>query len=155
YTLAREGDPMYKHILLPLDGSEDLSLKAVREGVALAQALGSKLTLLTVVPPYHTGITTPITSDLVHEVEASRDEEHKKAARKIHADITASAIAGKVDCNSLVVIGASPYEQIVENAQARGCDLIVMASHGRKGLDALLVGSETVNVLTHSKIPVL
>ena len=146
---------MYKHIMLPVDGSEELSIKAVQEGVALAKALGSKLTLITIVPPYHTGITTPITSDLVHEVEAGRDEEHKKEARATHASITTRVIAGKVDCESLVVIGANPYEHIIESARARGCDLIVMASHGRKGLDALLVGSETVKVLTHSKIPVL
>ena len=146
---------MYKHIMLPVDGSEELSIKAVQEGVALAKALGSKLTLITIVPPYHTGITTPITSDLVHEVEAGRDEEHKKEARATLASITTRVIAGKVDCESLVVIGANPYEQIIESARARECDLIVMASHGRKGLDALLVGSETVKVLTHSKIPVL
>jgi nucleotide-binding universal stress UspA family protein len=146
---------MYKHIMLPLDGSEDLSIKAVQEGVALAQSIGAKLTLLTVVPPYRTGITTPLTADLVHEVEAGRDEEHRARAQKTHAEIRARAIAGKVDCDSLVVIGASPYEQIIDNARQRGCDLIVMASHGRKGLDALFTGSETVNVLTHSKIPVL
>lgn len=146
---------MYKHIMLPLDGSGELSNRAVQEGVALARALGSKLTLLTVVPPYHTGITTPLTSSLVHEVEAGRDAEHRKVAEKLHADVKAHAVAGKVECESLVVIGGNPYEQIIANAQARGCDLIVMATHGRTGLDALLVGSETVNVLTHSKIPVL
>ena len=146
---------MYKHIMLPLDGSGELSSRAVQEGVALAGMLGSKITLLTVVPSYHTGITTPLTSDLVHEVEASRDVEHRKVAEKLHAEITAHALAGKVKCESLVVIGGKPYEQIIENALARGCDLIVMATHGRKGLDALLVGSETVNVLTHSKLPVL
>lgn len=144
---------MYKHIMLPLDGSGELSNRAVQEGIALAQTLGSKLTLLTVVPPYHTGVTTPLTSGIVHEIEAGRDTEHKNVAEKLHADITARA--GKVACESVVVIGGNPYEQIIENAQARGCDLIVMATHGRKGLDALLVGSETVNVLTHSKIPVL
>src|SRR5262252_7988015 len=107
----REGGSMYKHIMLPLDGSEELSIKAVQEGVALAQALGAKLTLLTVVPPYHTGVTTPLTSNLVHEVEAGRDEEHRQRAQKTHADIKARAIAGKVDCDSLVVIGPNPYEQ--------------------------------------------
>src|SRR5262245_59182537 len=148
---------MYKHIMLPLDGAEDeaLSIKAAREAAALAQAFGSRLTLLTVVSPYHTGITAPLTSGLVHEVEAGKDEEHKRAAQKTHADIAQRAITGKAECDSLVVMGANPYEQIVENAQARGCDLIVMASHGRSGLDALLTGSETAKVLTHSKIPVL
>ena len=146
---------MYKHIMLPLDGADDLSMRAVREGVALARALGARVTLFTVVPPYHTGITTPLASGLVHEVEAGRDEEHRQQAQKMHADIAEHTIAGRVECESLVVIGTSPSERIIENAQARGCDLIVMGSHGRTGLDALLIGSETVSVLTHSKVPVL
>ena len=145
---------MYQHIMLPLDGSE-LSLKAVHEGIALAKALGSRLTLITVVSPYRTGVTTPITSSIIHEVEESRDEEHKKAAQKLHAGIAARAKSETVQCDSLVVAGDNPYAQIIENAQACKCDLIVMASHGRRGLDALLLGSETVKVLTHSKIPVL
>jgi nucleotide-binding universal stress UspA family protein len=142
--------------MLPVDGSEDLSMKAVQEGIALARTLGSRLTLLTVVAPYHSGVgTMPLTSEIVHEVETVRDEEHRKRAEKTHADIMASATAGKVDCKSLVVIGESPSEQIIGNAQALGCDLIVMASHGRKGLDAFLTGSQTVNVLAESRIPVL
>jgi nucleotide-binding universal stress UspA family protein len=147
---------MYKHIMLPLDGSEDLSMKAVQEAVALARTLGSKLTLLTVVPPYHSGVgTMPLTSEIVHEVETVRDEEHRQRAQKAHAAVMADAVAGKVECESLVVIGETPYERIIENAQARNCDLIVMASHGRSGFDAFLTGSHTVNVLAHSKIPVL
>jgi nucleotide-binding universal stress UspA family protein len=76
-------------------------------------------------------------------------------AQKAHADIIAHAIGGKVACESLVVIGERPYERIIENAQTLNCDLIVMASHGRTGLDAFLTGSHTVNVLAHSRIPVL
>jgi nucleotide-binding universal stress UspA family protein len=154
-AFTHEGEFMYKHIMLPLEGSDDLSKRAVQEAVSLAHAIGAKLTLFTVVPPYHTGVTTPLASGLAHEVEAGRDEEHRARAQKIHADITARTIADGVECESLVVIGASPYERIIENAQARGCDLIVMGSHARTGLDALLTGSETVGVLTHSKVPVL
>ena len=145
---------MYEHIMVPLDGSE-LSLKAVDEGIALAKALGSRLTLITVVSPFHVGVTTPLTSDVVQGLEKDRDDEHKQEARKLHADIAARAKSEAVQCDGLVVTGDSPYAQIIENAQACNCDVIVMASHGRRGLDALLLGSETVKVLTHSKIPVL
>ena len=145
---------MYQHIMVPLDGSE-LSLKAVHEGVALAKALGSRLTLITIVSPYHTGVTTPLTTGIIHELEGNRDKENTAAAQKLHADIAARARSETVQCDSLVVSGDNPYARIIEYAQSRKCDLIVMASHGRRGLDALLLGSETVKVLTHSKIPVL
>ena len=145
---------MHQHILLPLDGSE-FSLKAVPEGIGLAKALRARLTLITVVSPYHTGVTTPITSSIVQEIEKKHDEEAKKDARKLHVDVAARARSEGIECDSLVVIGDSPYERIIDNAATRNCDLIVMASHGRRGLDAVLMGSETVKVLTHSTIPVL
>lgn len=145
---------MHKHIMLPLDGSE-LSMKAVDEGIGMAKALGSRMTLITVVSPYHTHVTSRLTSGMVHEIESGRDDEHMKEAKELHARIAARAKSERVPCESVVVVGDNPYAQIIENAQAGNCDLIVMASHGRRGLDALLLGSETVKVLTHSKIPVL
>lgn len=145
---------MYAHIMLPLDGSE-LSLKAVLEGIALAKTLNSKLTLITVVSPYHTGVTVPFTSNIAHDIEKSHDEEAKKAAQKLHADMSARAKSEGVQCESLVAFGDSIYEQIVESAEKLSCDLIVIASHGRRGLEGLLLGGETVKVLTHTKIPVL
>jgi len=145
---------MYQHIMLPIDGSE-LSLKAVHEGVNLAKALGSKITLITIVSPYHLGVTSPITSGFVNEVEKRHDEESKKEAQKLHIELVARAKSEGVQCDSLVVMSDNPYAQIVEHAQTRKCDLIVMASHGRRGFDAVVLGSETVKVLTHSKIPVL
>lgn len=145
---------MFAHIMLPLDGSE-LSLKAVQEGIALAKAMHSKLTFITVVSPYHSGISVPFTSAIVHDIEKSHDEQAKKATQKLHADIAARAKSAGIQCESLVAFGESPYEQIIKNAKASKCDLILMASHGRRGLDGLLLGSETVKVLTHSKIPVL
>ena len=145
---------MHKHIMLPLDGSE-LSLKAVDEAMGLARALGSRLTLITVVSPYHTRVTSRLTSDMVQEIESGRDDEHMKEAKELHVRIAARATSEQVPCESLVAMGDNPYAKIIESAQAHDCDLIVMASHGRRGLDALLLGSETVKVLTHSKIPVL
>ena len=145
---------MYQHIMLPIDGSE-LSLKAVHEGVNLAKALGSKITLITVVSPYRLSVTSPITSGFVDEIEKRHDEESKKEAQKLHTEVVAGAKSEGVQCDSLVVMGANPYARITENAQTRKCDLIVMASHGRRGFDAVVLGSETVKVLTDSKIPVL
>src|SRR5262245_9899565 len=145
---------MHKHIVIPMDGTE-LSMKAVDEGLGLARTLGSKVTLLTVVQPYHMRATSPFAGGLIHEIEKDRDEEHAKAARNFHEAVLTRARSEAVDCHSLVVTGESPYKEIIESAETLKCDLIVMASHGRRGLDALLLGSETVKVLTHSKIPVL
>jgi len=145
---------MYQHIMLPYEGSE-LSQKAAKLGIALAKATGAKMTVITVIVPFHTGITTPIASDIVHELEKGRDEEAKKKVGKLHADVASLAKSGGVQCESVIAMGGSPYEQIIAKAKKLKCDLIVMASHGRRGLDALLLGSETAKVLTHSKIPVL
>jgi len=145
---------MYQHIMLPFDGSE-LSQKAAKEGIALAKMIGAKITLITVIVPFHTGITSPITSEIVHEVEHGRDEESKKKVAKLHADIASRAKSDGVQCESVIAMDGNPYEQIIAKAKKLKCDLIVMASHGRRGFDALLLGSETAKVLTHSKIPVL
>lgn len=145
---------MYQHIMLPFDGSE-LSLKAVHEGIALAKSLGARMTLITVVPPYHMGITSSLVSSLVQDLETRHEEASREEARKLHTDVVARAKSDGVQCDSLVVMGDDLYARIIESAGTRKCDLIVMASHGRRGLDAVLLGSETVKVLTHSKIPVL
>jgi len=145
---------MYQHIMLPFDGSE-LSWKAVNEGIALAKTLGSTLTLITVISPYHITVTTTVTSRIIHELEKQHEEESRKEAMKLHTDVEARTKSEGVECNGLVVMGEDPYKRIIENAEKCKCDLIMMASHGRRGLDALLLGSETVKVLTHSRIPVL
>ena len=145
---------MYQHILLPYDDSE-LSQKAVKQGIGLAKTTGAKITVITVIVPFHTGITSPVTSDIVHEFEHGRDVEAKKRVAKFHADIAARAKSDGVQCDSVIALGGNPYEEIISKAKKLKCDLIVMASHGRRGLDALLIGSETAKVLTHSKIPVL
>lgn len=145
---------MYEHIMLPFDDSE-LSQKAVKQGIALAKSIGAKMTVITVIVPFHTGITAPMTSEIVHELEHGRDEEAKKRVAKLHADIASRAKSDGVPCDSAIALGGNPYEQIIAKAKKLKCDLIVMASHGRRGLDALLLGSETAKVLTHSKIPVL
>ncbi len=142
---------MYRNILIPTDGSP-LADVAVDKGLDLAKALGAKVTALTVVSPFHVFATS------VNQIAYSRDEYeeqvHSAAARVL------SAIADKardrgVAIETLQVESEEPYRAIIDTAAETGADLIAMASHGRKGLSAVVLGSETVKVLTHSSIPVL
>lgn len=145
---------MYQHILLPCDGS-DLSLKAVNEGIALAKVLGAKITLITVMSPYRLHVSGIVPDNVAEEIGRRHDEASRKETEKLQIDVVAKAKAQGVACDALVVKGDHPYAEIIATAEARKCDLILMASHGHKGLNAILLGSETVKVLTHSKIPVL
>jgi nucleotide-binding universal stress UspA family protein len=145
---------MYKHILLPCDGAE-LSLKAVDEGIKLAKALGSNMTLITVIAPYSMNVPHVAGAHLIRDLEERHQEEATKAAQLLQSELAARAKSTGVQLDCVVVTSERPYVKIIETAEARKCDLILMASHGRRGLDGLLLGSETVKVLTHSKIPVL
>jgi nucleotide-binding universal stress UspA family protein len=145
---------MYKHIMLPIDGSE-LSLKAVSECLAFAKSAGARVTLLNVVPHFSLNVAVGFSSDIVKNLEKAREEEYRKAGEEMVAQLEARAKAEGIECQGRVVVGDSPYEEIIAYADKLGCDLIMMASHGRRGLDAVLIGSETVKVLTHTRIPVL
>jgi nucleotide-binding universal stress UspA family protein len=142
---------MYKHILIPTDGSP-LSEQAIRQGVALAKSLRARVTGVTVSPTFHTFAVEPavLTSTPAHY---AKDCE-ARAGQSLGVIKDAAAMSG-VSCNVIHVVKDHPYEAIIETAHAEGCDLIFMASHGRKGLSAVVLGSETTKVLTHSKIPVL
>ncbi len=135
---------MYTHILIPTDGSE-LAGKAVQHGIALAKLIGAKVSLLTVLPPPMS------TSDT--DVAETRKASMQKRAEEILAAVEMQA-AGFA-CEKILVEHEDPYRGIIDTADAKGCDLIIMASHGRRGISAILLGSETVKVLTHCKIPVL
>jgi nucleotide-binding universal stress UspA family protein len=142
---------VYQNILLPTDGSE-LAGKAVVDGIRLAKALGARVTILTVTRPFHA-----VTTDLAMIEDTPAEYEARIAAyadRTLRAAREAAQTEG-VPCEAVQVEGEHPYQAIIDTAAAKGCDLIVMASHGRRGLAALVLGSETVKVLTHSKIPVL
>jgi nucleotide-binding universal stress UspA family protein len=134
---------MYTNILLPTDGSE-LSGKAVEHGIALAKRIGAKVTVLTVLPPFHT-----LTTD-AQMIEDTPEHGEKTLGAAAHA----AQLAG-IECKTVQVDHEHPYQAIVDTAKSKGCDLIVMASHGRHGISAIVLGSETVKVLTHCKIPVL
>ena len=138
---------MYKHILIPTDGSE-LSEMAVRQGTMLAGSIHAKVTALTVSPPFES-----ITRTSSEEKQYRRDCVAR--AERYLAVVRDAADAAGVRFDQVHVTSDHPYEAIINVASRNGCDLIFMASHGRKGMSALLLGSETVKVLTHSKIPVL
>jgi nucleotide-binding universal stress UspA family protein len=142
---------MYKHILIPTDGSP-LSEEAVRQGTALAKSLGAKTTVITVSPRFHTLAVEPA---MVVATPEEYERECEAVAEKVLGTAEGVASESGVVFRGLHVVHDHPYAAIIEAAQTNRCDLICMASHGRKGLSALILGSETTKVLTHSKIPVL
>ncbi len=146
---------MFKHILVPTDGSP-LSLKAAKAAVDLAKVHKAKITAIHVMAPY----VPPIAGDaIMYYPESFSPEEYGKAvekeAQKALAKVKAEAAAADVAFDSVAVTHDQPWESIVDAAKKSKCDLIVMASHGRRGLAGLLLGSETTKVLTHSRTPVL
>lgn len=140
---------MYRHILVPTDGTP-LSAAAVKKAVSLAKSVGAKVTALTVV---HRLPVLGLGGSYAYMDEFWRDA-HAEADRRL-GEAEEAAKRDGVPCDVVKVEDRQPYEAIIEAAEARGCDLIVMASHGRRGLSALVIGSETMKVLTYSKLPVL
>lgn len=142
---------MYKHILIPTDGSE-LSRKAIEYGIALAKEAGAKVTAITVSTPFHVFAAEPA---MVTDTAASYADRVTQNSAKYLSVAKDAAAASGVSCDGVHVEHEHPYRAIIDTATGKGCDLIVMASHGRRGVSAIVLGSETVKVLTHSTIPVL
>jgi nucleotide-binding universal stress UspA family protein len=146
---------MYKHILIPTDGS-DLSQKAVRHGVLLAKAVKAKVTSITVVSP---PLVFNLEPDKFTELREPEDWGYKELmesfASKCLDQVKSAALAQDVSCDVMYVEHDQPHQAIIEAANNQHCDLIVMASHGRGGMTAIVLGSVTLKVLTHSTIPVL
>ena len=146
---------MYKHIMLATDGSE-ASDQAEKECMAFAKSIGAKVTAIYVISHFHLHYQPWATPKSVHtQIEKEHEQEAMEIARKMISKLEARAKVAGVKCDGEVVVGDHPYEEIVGNAEKRKCDLTMMASHGRMGLGAILLGSETVKVLTHTRIPVL
>lgn len=141
---------MFKRILVPTDGS-DITQKAVESSIRLASALGAEVHTICVKEPFPYGAISEMQPTPPQEFF---DAQERIAARHVAAVIEACAAAG-VPCHGVSVEGLHPWEAIIEHAQRTDCDLLVMGSHGRRGVSALLLGSETQKVLTHTKIPVL
>lgn len=145
---------MFKHILLPTDGSK-LSDRAVKHGIEFAKSIGAKVTTIHVVPEFRMIMDEGFVSPMSAEFKKRFENESQQHARKMLAKVGKAADAAGVKCESVVVVSDFPYQQIIDTAKKKKCDLIMMASHGRRGLSSLLLGSETAKVLTHSSIPVL
>ena len=144
---------MYKHLLVAIDGSR-LSSKAVVHAVGLAKSLGATLTAFYASPDY----PMPIYAEGIVYDQLSKKEYAAivgKEAQKIFAPVLAKAKAAGVACATAHVVGGAPWAGILDAAKKAKCDAIVMASHGRRGISAVLLGSETQKVLTHTKLPVL
>jgi nucleotide-binding universal stress UspA family protein len=142
---------MFKHVLLPTDGTE-LSQRAVEKGVEFARIMGARLTGLYVCMPFQVFALDGV---LVGDSEEEYERESKALADRHLATIAEAAAAAGVPCELVQSANEHPYLQIVDTAKERGCDVIFMASHGRRGMAALLLGSETTKVLTHTDIPVM
>lgn len=142
---------MFKHILVPTDGSK-LSEKAVKHAVRLAKQLGARLTAFHVVPKFH---PSTYQMELLQMTAGDYDQTRMEHALQFLRYAERAAAAAGVDCEGKHVVSDHPYKEIVKAAQKYGCDLILMASHGRRGIEGFLLGSETQKVLTHSHVPVL
>jgi nucleotide-binding universal stress UspA family protein len=142
---------MFQHILIPTDGSL-LSAAAVENGISFARDAGAKVTVVTVIEPFH---VLSANSKQLTETRISYEKHAKEEAARHLTEAERKAKALGVQCTVLQVEQEHPYKAIIETATKSGCDLIAMASHGRRGVSALIIGSETTKVLTHSSIPVL
>jgi len=147
---------MYRHILIPTDGSE-VAEHAVTNGLALAKSVGAKVTVMIVEDPFD-WLSVPETRASQRqslEALAKHNEQVQKHAANVLGQAADAAKQAGVSCDTMQVANARPYQAIIAAASDKGCDLIVMGSHGRGGLSAVVLGSVTNKVLTHTKTPVL
>jgi nucleotide-binding universal stress UspA family protein len=147
---------MYKHIAVAIDGGE-ISTRAIASGARLAKALGAKLSLIWVAEPYSPQVLATMPYPFVPVLTSQEFEQQVGAiAARTFADATAVARAnGASDVHCERATAMQPYKGILDGIERIGADLLVMASHGRRGIGALVLGSETQKVLTHSGLPVL
>jgi nucleotide-binding universal stress UspA family protein len=141
---------MYHRILFPTDGS-DITAKAMQSALGLAKLAGAELSVLAVKEPFPYSAISEMQPVPPQEYF---DTQERVAAARVKVVTEAAAAAG-VACKGYTVEALHAWEAILDQAKAQGCDVIVMASHGRRGMSALLLGSETQKVLTHSTLPVL
>ncbi len=144
---------MFKNILIPTDGTE-FSEKVIADGVTLAKTLGARITVVHVLPAYEInllGDLGPADEEVLQKIKDTA-----RAAGIKHVDrMEAFAKSQNVPLDRQLLESDNPWTGIIDTAKKKNCDLIMMAAHGRRGLSALVLGSETNKVLTHSTIPVL
>ena len=141
---------MFNRILIPTDGS-DITAKAVDAGIKLAKSVGAQLYTICVKEPFPYSAISEMQPVPPQDFFDAQD---RIATKRVH-DVVELAHAAGVKCQAHTVEGLHPWEAIIDHARHLECDLLVMASHGRRGMAALLIGSETSRVLTHSTLPVL
>jgi nucleotide-binding universal stress UspA family protein len=141
---------MCRHILIPTDGSESAE-RAVTHGLLLSKFVGAKVTIIIV----EEGLPAWLSYAGVAEASAAYAEQIKEHAASVLNRVASAAQQAGVPCDTVQVEDVQPYEAIIATAKDRGCDLIVMSSRGRSGLSAMVLGSVTSKVLTHTKTPVL
>ena len=142
---------MFKHILLPTDGSP-LSDAAIVQGVQLARDIGATITGFHAIPEFRVFTSRP---EMLEDTKQRFLEDCRTHAREYLAVLETAAKEAGVPCDTVVSVSDEPYLEIIQAAEQKGCDLIAMASHGRKGIKGFLIGSETQKVLSHSQIAVL
>jgi len=142
---------MFKHILLPTDGSA-LSEAAIRKGIQFAKSIGARVTGFYAMPEFH---TFTYKTEMLEDTKEQFARDSKAHADKYLAAIETAAKEAGVACDTVRATSDHPHDAILKAARDTGCDLIVMGSHGRTGIQGLLLGSETQKVLTHAKLPVL
>jgi nucleotide-binding universal stress UspA family protein len=145
---------MYRHILIPTDGSE-LAEHGVTNGLLLAKSVGARITAIIVEEPFDWLSVSETKGQRAFDELAKHTEQIKKHAAGVLDRVADAAKQAGVSCDTIQVEDARPYQAIIATAGDKGCDLIVMASHGRGGLSAVVLGSVTNKVLTHTKTPVL
>ena len=141
---------MFRRILVPTDGS-DITKKAVDVSIGLARAMGARL--------YTLSVKEPFPYSAISEMQPTPPQEFYDAQERIAnarvQQVREACAAAGLTCEAHTIEALHPWEAIIDHAKRQECDLIVMASHGRRGVSALLLGSETQKVLTHTTIPVL
>ncbi len=142
---------MLSKMLIATDGSP-LSIVALEKALEFAKNTGAKATILTVMEPIHVLSSKP---EQLSSIRPEYERHAREKAAGILADAEHKAKVQGVPYEALTVENEHPYRAIIDIAKEKGCDLIAMASHGRRGVSALVLGSDTVKVLTHSTIPVL
>ena len=142
---------VFTHLLLPTDGSEH-SQAAILKGLRFAKECNAKVTGVSVTPQFH---VFTLNTTMLEDTNQQFLAESRVQAEKHLSMLKRAAAEEGVRCDTVVEVSDHPYEAIIRAAEQKGCDLILMASHGRRGVQGLLLGSETQKVLTHTRIPVL
>jgi nucleotide-binding universal stress UspA family protein len=145
---------MYKHMVVAYDGSP-LSDKALDEAIEFGKQTGCKISLLYVLTPHHLLVGGGRSIPGLKELERQHAESLRQHAREMLQSAQERIVGAGIACEVVLEEGNHPYQHIVDGAKRLKCDVVVMASHGRRGIEGLVVGSQTVKVLTHSSVPVL